>query len=49
MRQEISYEYEERDPAKEEREREAYYETLKMMKAAEELFGKEVEEDEIDE
>ena len=45
MRQEISYGYEERDPVKEEREREAYLDALEMMNAAEKVFGNKVEEE----
>ena len=45
MRREISFAYEERDPAKEEREREAYLDALHMMNAAEKGFGNKVEEE----
>tara|TARA_R110000751_G_scaffold35565_2_gene87408 strand:+ start:393 stop:551 length:159 start_codon:yes stop_codon:yes gene_type:complete len=52
MRQEISYKYEERDPVKEEKEREAWLEDIRDMNAThlfERVKQKIEEEDESDE
>jgi hypothetical protein len=45
MRQEISFNREERDPVKEERELEAYLDALHMMNAAEKVFRNKAEEE----